>query len=270
MTTSSSSASASAATARRGEPVWELAHLYPLQGEWTEAEYLALETNRIVELSDGCLDVHVQVYDPAPPVRSRPGDPPWEIALLFPCQGEWTEAEYLAVEGKANYLIELSDGCLELLPIPSLFHQLLVEFLYLAFKEWVDPRKLGKVLFAPLPIRLWSGKFRDADIVLFRPEHAGNPHGRLTGADLAVEVVSEGAVNRERDMTTKRAEYARAGITEYWIVDPEQQRISVLVLEGAAYREHGSFAPGQRASSVLLPGFEVVVQDVFAAGQGST
>ena len=41
---------------RLGEPTWEMASFYPRQGEWTEADYLALNTNRMVELSDGCLE----------------------------------------------------------------------------------------------------------------------------------------------------------------------------------------------------------------------
>ena len=43
---------------RCGEPAWEAALLLPRQGDWTEEEYLAIETNRIVELVDGCLEVH--------------------------------------------------------------------------------------------------------------------------------------------------------------------------------------------------------------------
>lgn len=40
-----------------GEPVWELAHLFPYQGYWTEEEYLALNTNHLIEYSDGYLEV---------------------------------------------------------------------------------------------------------------------------------------------------------------------------------------------------------------------
>ncbi|MDZ4685003.1 MAG: Uma2 family endonuclease [Planctomycetaceae bacterium] len=41
----------------RGEPVWELAELYyPRQGQWTEEEYLALGSNRLIEFSDGVLE----------------------------------------------------------------------------------------------------------------------------------------------------------------------------------------------------------------------
>jgi Uma2 family endonuclease len=78
-------------------------------------------------------------------------------------------------------------------------------------------------------------------------------------------VVSEGEENRERDLEIKRREYAKAGIAEYWIVDPQEQRITVLVLDGQTYRVHGVFAPGDQATSVLLPGFAVAVDAVFAA-----
>jgi Uma2 family endonuclease len=85
------------------------------------------------------------------------------------------------------------------------------------------------------------------------------------GADLCMEILSGGAEDRRRDLEEKRAEYAAAGIPEYWIVDPEQTRITVLTLDGADYRLHGEFKPGDTATSVLLPGFEVDVRECFAA-----
>ena len=93
------------------------------------------------------------------------------------------------------------------------------------------------------------------------------PCGYPNGADLVIEVVSEGTENRRRDLEVKRAEYAEAGITEYWIVDPEPRTITVLTLEGKQYREHGVFAVNARATSVLLVGLEAPVSNVFAAGE---
>ncbi len=90
------------------------------------------------------------------------------------------------------------------------------------------------------------------------------------GADLAMEVVSEGEEDRHRDLVIKRQEYATAGITEYWIVDPREPRITVLTLEGQAYRVHGIFTPGERATSILLPGFEVDVEAVFNAERATS
>jgi Uma2 family endonuclease len=80
------------------------------------------------------------------------------------------------------------------------------------------------------------------------------------GADLVMEVVRDD--DRRRDLETKRREYAQAGIPEYWIVDPQQARITVLRLEGASYVIDGEFPQGTRAISHLLPGFTV---DVTAA-----
>jgi len=83
------------------------------------------------------------------------------------------------------------------------------------------------------------------------------------GADLVVEVVSED--DPERDTKVKRADYASAGIPEYWIVNPLEKTITVLVLEGEMYSEHGVFRRGDRARSKLLEGFVVSVDEVLDA-----
>jgi Uma2 family endonuclease len=67
----------------------------------------------------------------------------------------------------------------------------------------------------------------------------------------------------ERDLIQKRAEYAEAGVPEYWIVNPQTQTITVLRLEGGAYGETGHCQRGQMAGSVLLAGFSVAVAAVF-------
>ena len=198
-----------------------------------------------------------------PSLPSQPGDPLWEIAYLHPLQGSWTEQDYLDLD--AGRLVEFADGCVEVLPPLTMLHQRIVGFLVCAFHKFISARALGEVLFAPLPVRLWPSKFREPDIVYLRPGR-GVYKGQPDGADLVVEVVSEGEENRRRDIETKRQEYGRAGIPEHWIVDPESQRVTVLVLEGAAYREHGVFASGEIATSVLLPGLSVAVAEIFAAG----
>jgi Uma2 family endonuclease len=184
--------------------------------------------------------------------------------MLFPAQGEWTETQYLALNG-TNRMVELSNGCLEVLPMPTPLHQRIVDFLFSMLKAFVVARGLGEVFFAPLPVRLWAGKFREPDIMFFRPGRIVNPRKQPDGADLAMEIVSEGEENRERDLEIKRSEYAAAKIPEYWIVDPELNQITVLWLNGESYRVHGVFGAGAKATSLLLPGFEVDVDVVFAA-----
>ena len=84
------------------------------------------------------------------------------------------------------------------------------------------------------------------------------------GADLAVEVVSED--DPARDYVAKRREYALCGVREYWIVDPMQKLILLLSLNGDAYREVGTFRPGDSFASPLIDGLTVDVAAVFAAG----
>ena len=76
-----------------------------------------------------------------------------------------------------------------------------------------------------------------------------------------MEIHSPG--HEDHDLVTKRREYAAAGISEYWLLDPDAETITVLKLQGKKYRVHGEFAQGETAASVLLPGFQVAVKDVF-------
>ena len=62
------------------------------------------------------------------------------------------------------------------------------------------------------------------------------PHRYWLGADLVLEVVSED--NPQRDYAIKRRDYAEAGIPEYWIVDGQQQTVSVLPLQDEIGRAH--------------------------------
>ncbi len=194
----------------------------------------------------------------------------WEIAQLAsnggagsnlpPDQGHWREDEYLALD--TNRLIEYSHGRLEILPMPTFSHQRLVAFLYRSLMGFIEERGLGVVMFAPLRIQLWRGKFREPDIVFMATEHADRLDEQFwDGADLVMEVVSPD--DRGRDLVTKRREYAQAGIPEYWIVDPTQRSITVLTLDGQAYALHGEFDESSIATSVLLDGFTVSVRAVF-------
>jgi Uma2 family endonuclease len=181
-------------------------------------------------------------------------------------QGHWSEHDFLLLENFAeNRMLELNDGSLELLPMPDIRHQAIVKFLFQILDAFVTQARLGHVYFAPLPIRLWENQLREPDVVFLKANRIKDRSQPPEGADLVVEVVSPGQDNRERDLKTKRTVYARAKIPEYWIVDPQEKTITVLVLVGKTYRVHGSHRSGERAASKLLNGFEVNVRDVFAA-----
>lgn len=203
-----------------------------------------------------------------PRVRSKRGEPTWELAERYPRQGEWTEEDYFALE--ADYFVEFVDGVLEFLPMPTLSHQDIVEFLHEKLKAYVNAHRLGKVRFAPLPVRLFKGRIREPDLVyLNRDQVKAAKRKYPRGADLIVEVVSPDDKSRKRDLKDKPVDYAKAGVKEYWIVEPELLTIKVLTLSGKKYKTHGEFKPGQTATSVLFDGFSVQVDDVFAAADDS-
>ncbi len=194
----------------------------------------------------------------------RLGEPTWEIAHLFPPQGEWSEEEYLSLP--TNHLVEFVDGCLEVLPMPTSSHQLILLFLYRALLAFVESQALGTVLVSAIPVRIRGRKYREPDVVFMSAKHAHRIHEQyLETPDLVMEVVSPGSRNHDRII--KRKEYAQAGISEYWIVEPDREQIVVLKLRQKRYVTYGVFRSGDVARSALLRGFAVAVEDVWAASK---
>jgi Uma2 family endonuclease len=191
-------------------------------------------------------------------------EPAWDIAQLFPAQGEWTEEDYLTLD--TNRLVEYSHGRVEVLAMATQIHQALVLLLCNLLRDFVRLQGLGTVLLAPLPVQLWAGKFREPDVLFMRREHSHRRQKQFwIGADLVMEVISPD--DRNRDTVTKRREYAQAGIPEFWLVDPEVRTITVLWLVDGTYSVHGHFGAGEQATSRLLPGFAIDVAALFAEAE---
>ena len=181
-------------------------------------------------------------------------------------QGCWSDDDYLWLTDRTRRLVELTDGYVEILPMPSRGHQRILAFLYSAFHAFLQPLG-GEALFAPLRLRIRPGKFREPDLLLVRDARDARSGDRFwTGADVVVEVVSPD--RPERDLVHKRDDYAEAGIPEYWIVDPEMETVTVFKLEDDGYVESGAYDRHARARSLVLPDFGLAVGDVFDAAGG--
>ncbi len=183
------------------------------------------------------------------------------VAELYPPQGQWTEADYFALPG-TNRSVELSEGRLIMPPHPTYRHQTALQNVFLKFQAFVGTHQLGVVRFAPLPVRLWPGKIREPDIMFFSTEHSDRIGEQVLGVpDLIVEVISPSTVTTDR--VEKFYEYARAGVREYWMVDPEEQAIEVYTLREGAYVLGGKYRPGESARSGVLTGLEISVGEVL-------
>jgi Uma2 family endonuclease len=198
------------------------------------------------------------------PVPDDGADPAWEVALLLPAQGQWSEDDYLWLTDRTKCLVEFTDGHIEVLPMPTDEHQRIVLFLYRALYAFLASRGMGIVLVAPLRLYLQSGRYREPDVLLLLDAADARRSNRSwTGADVVIEVVSPD--DPQRDLVRKRVEYAAAGIPEYWMVHPTTEQIIVLWLDGTEYVEHGRFGRDAQATSVLLEGFAVDVTEVLDA-----
>jgi Uma2 family endonuclease len=191
--------------------------------------------------------------------------PEWKDMLeeILPPQGRWSEDEYLVLTDHRNRLVEFTDGFLEILPIPTDKHQVILGFLYQAFLGFIDPRG-GKVRIAPLRLQIRPGKFREPDLLLLLTAADPRRQNRFRlGADLALEVVS--GEKPERDLVDKRGNYAEGRVPEYGIVNPQTATITALRMRADVYEEAGIFRRGESAASTLLAGFSVAVSAVFDA-----
>ena len=147
--------------------------------------------------------------------------------------------------------------------MPTDVHQSVLLFLHALFRAWLRPRG-GVVMVSGMRMRVREDKFREPDLLLLRDRSDPRCQNRhWQGADLVVEVV--GPDDPDRDWVEKRADYAEAGIAEYWIADPRDEALTVLVLRGEAYVEHGRYGRGETAASVRLEGFAAEVPTVFDA-----
>jgi Uma2 family endonuclease len=182
---------------------------------------------------------------------------------LEPLQGLWSVEQYLRLSNQTNQLIEFTDGVIEVLPMPTKYHQAISRLLFLALLG-VAQRLGGDVFYVPLRIQVRPGKFREPDLLLILDKNDPRAQNEFwLGADLVVEIVSPD--KPKRDIEEKPRDYAEARIPEYWIVNPLDETITVLMLADDAYAEHGVFRRGETATSALLPGFTVLVDSVFDA-----
>ena len=183
------------------------------------------------------------------------------LLAVRPRQGCWGENDYLWLTDHCTRLLELADGRIEELPCPTDMHQTVLAFLFRLFDRHINTLG-GVVRFAALRLRILEGRFREPDLLVLLDANDPRRQDRYwLGADLAVEVVSPD--DPARDYDEKRADYAAAGIAEYWIVDPERATITVLSLRDDEYSAHGVFATGEVATSPLLEGLAVDVAAAF-------
>jgi len=178
-------------------------------------------------------------------------------------------ADYLDAEEEPGYRYELSRGMLEVTEIPADDHGQIVDNLHRAIERYRNhhPNLIRRIahgsdvqLIIPETV-----SERHPDLALVFQDARRDDRGRRR-PDLVVEVVSPGTRARDRDYIAKREDYLAFGVREYWIVDPKECRVVVLVraetTAGANWQER-TFVDDEAIVGELLPGFEGTVRDCW-------
>ncbi len=184
--------------------------------------------------------------------------------LEAPAKTRWTAAKYLSLAAPDdNKLYEVLDGELIMSPAPNAHHQEITFNVAKLLDAFVRANKLGKVYVSPLDVVL-SDELAEPDVIFVSVERKSivGPQ-RVTGApDLVVEVLSLSTARR--DLRYKWDLYARSGVREYWIVNPDAKTVEVLTLVRNAYERHTLAEGDTPVTSKVLEGFSASVKDVFA------
>ncbi len=88
----------------------------------------------------------------------------------------------------------------------------------------------------------------------------------MTGApEIAVEILSPGNSNEKRDRHIKLGLYSTRGVDEYWILDPENHSVEIYRRSAdGALSLRVTLRGDDQVTSVVLPGFSVRTEDLFA------
>lgn len=183
----------------------------------------------------------------------------------WPPQGKWTYEDYCRLPEDGR-IYEIIEGELLMSPAPNTLHQLVKGNLFALLWNFNKRHRAGTILDAPCDLLLPGlGTNVQPDIIFVSKAHSEFVKKRFVeGApDLVVEVLSPW--NWKIDRGKKFKAYAKAGVREYWVIDPDARTIELYQLQKRAYKLLGKFEASEYVRSEILPGFRVKVEEICPA-----
>lgn len=171
--------------------------------------------------------------------------------------------QFLALgQGAERY--ELVDGVVVMSPRPSPLHQAALFVILNQLKQYTDSNP-GAMVFPEVDWRLDESRVYAPDVACYGPGRlAGIPERLTQTPDLVIEILSP--ATRAFDLTTKRADYAAAGLPEYWTIDPVSASARCFVNRGGELADTNQ--PGTTLASSALPGFMLDLSALPGASGG--
>lgn len=176
---------------------------------------------------------------------------------------KYTYADYCTWDDSERW--ELIDGVpYAMSPSPSPKHQGISVDLTRQLSAFLKGKSC-KLFTAPFDVRLNASNEDDTvvqpDLLVICDRSKIDEKGCNGAPDLVIEILSPSTARRDRMI--KFQQYQRAGVREYWIIDPDTKTVQVCILESGRYFVT-PYADTNTAPVSVLPGCEIKLQDVFA------
>lgn len=175
---------------------------------------------------------------------------------------KFTYSDYLIMpnNGKQCQLIE---GEFFMSPAPFIFHQKASGNIEDILRAYVKKRNLGEVFYAPTDVVFSKEDVVQPDILFISKDrqHIINKRNIKGAPDLVIEILSK--TTKNLDLKIKLKLYARYGVPEYWIVNPDNKTIDLLYLTEDGYKTKARYSGDDVLVSEVVPGFKMKLKEVF-------
>jgi Uma2 family endonuclease len=158
---------------------------------------------------------------------------------------------------------QLIEGDLYMSPAPNRYHQDISMNITLLLQAYLQKRRIGKLYCAPFDVYLNQINAHQPDIVFVSKANYSilTDAGAEGAPDFVVEILSPKTAFL--DKKSKRRVYARSGVKELWLVDPDVKTISVYLLQQNADKPAATHSEEDTFTSSHFPGLKISAAKIF-------
>jgi Uma2 family endonuclease len=158
---------------------------------------------------------------------------------------------------------QLVEGELIMAPAPNRYHQDISGNIYFILREYLEKHPIGRLYEAPFDVYFDQSNAHQPDIIFVsKANYAILTDAGADGApDFIVEILS--AKTAYLDKKPKRQVYARSGVKELWLVDPDAKTIHVYFLQENASQPTASYSEKDTFTSPHFPGLKISGKKIF-------
>jgi len=189
-------------------------------------------------------------------------------------RGEYSYSDYLALDGDVRY--EVIDGQIyNMTPAPTPQHQDVLSELITEFRLYLRGKDC-RAFVSPIDVCLSEERddlskveeWVEPDLVVVCDKSKIGVKRIIGTPDLVVEVLSPSTAKKDKLIKFNR--YQRAGVKEYWIVDPVNQVIEVYLLDGEVFKRSGVYVKGDNLPVYIFEDFNIDLNIVFRSNEGGS